>query len=101
MRGARSCGVLRLALQIRGTLLGGQAAPARARQIRELQPIPLRSMVLPQFFAFFFIKYAYFSRIFIKYAYLSRIFYKIRVFVAYFYKIRVFLSTTRIFRVFL
>ena len=30
------------------TLDGDQAAPARARQIRELQPIPLRSMVLPQ-----------------------------------------------------
>ena len=31
------------------TLDGDQAAPARARQIRELQPIPLRSMVLPQY----------------------------------------------------
>ena len=29
---------------------GGQAALARARQIRELQPIPLRSMVLPQLY---------------------------------------------------
>ena len=32
------------------TLDGDQAAPARARQIRELQPIPLRSMVLPQLY---------------------------------------------------
>ena len=31
-----------------GTLDGDQAAPARARQIRELQPFPLRSKVLPQ-----------------------------------------------------
>ena len=31
-----------------GTLLGGQAALARSRQIRELQPFPLRSKVLPQ-----------------------------------------------------
>ena len=31
-----------------GTLLGGQAALARARQIRELQPFSLRSKVLPQ-----------------------------------------------------
>ena len=30
------------------TLLGGQAAPAIARQTRKLQPLPLRSMMLPQ-----------------------------------------------------